>query len=150
MQTAVAVAAGGAVLELLTHRPLATNTAVYLALWGTLAVLRGLWSSLCECPDSVGAPAWLLRSAAGRNLWDGVTTAAGSAQRVDAGVLAFLAHLLSFVPVLVLGFLFQEGALNSDGLLQRRPGANLYCKDPDLTLTRSSLRVSCTTCQLSA
>jgi hypothetical protein len=112
LQTAIIVATGGALLELFTHPYPPLTTCIYFSLWAVLAAARSLWASLCDntesCSHAMLPPALQHRIAA--DVWQHLTSLAADAHRVDPPTVAFVSHALSCLPVLVLGFVFLEGA----------------------------------------
>jgi hypothetical protein len=114
VQTAILVAEAGALVELLSHRWPPASTCVYFALWAVVTAARTLWASLCEAPSSFahGALPAAAQRAVSADQWQAVVATAAEAQALGAPTLAFLAHALAAVPVLVLGLALLEGALH--------------------------------------
>jgi hypothetical protein len=109
MQIALAVAAGGLSLELLTHRRLKAHTARYLSLWAFVALVRTFWSRLCTTLDN-GMFLESLQTKCTPGVWTAIHSTVANTQKADERTVAFLMHALSCLPVLFLGFLLQEGA----------------------------------------
>jgi hypothetical protein len=108
MQTALALAATGSVVELATHSRPNTTTMLSLCAWTVVRAGHCLWHALRDGPHSLQTPPapWMLPAETLQKLLEAAQTPPPPPM-----ARALYQHALSCLPVLTLGLVMQEGAL---------------------------------------